>query len=105
MPAIKKRLATDDVPAFCRLVEVKWRIDGDAKFALDQMLPLLDQKSGRQYHAAVRTLVHMGADAKDAMPALLAALKRYKDHNVLWAVGELAPHAKELVLPAACESR
>jgi hypothetical protein len=68
------------------------------------MVPLLDQKAGRQYHTAVRTLVHMGADARDAMPALVSALKRYKDHNVLWAVGELAPHARELALPALREA-
>jgi HEAT repeat protein len=103
LPAIKKRLVKDDLPAFCRVVEVKWRIDGDTTFAIEQMVPLLHQKSGRQYNAAVRTLVHMGADAKDAMPALVAALKKYKDHNVLWAVSELAPHAKELALPALRE--
>src|SRR6185295_20259427 len=39
-----------------------------------------------------------------AMPGLVVALKEYKDHNVLWAVGELAPHAKELALPALREA-
>jgi hypothetical protein len=57
-----------------------------------------------QYNAAVRTLVHMRADARDAMPALVSALRRHKDHNVLWAVGELAPHARELALPALREA-
>lgn len=104
LPAIQKWLVTDDVPALCRAVEAKWRIDGDAMFALERMIPLLDETRGREYHAAVRTLVHMGADAKDAMPALVAALQQYKDHNVLWAVGELAPHAKELALPALREA-
>jgi HEAT repeat protein len=104
LPAINKRLVTDDVAVRCRLVEAKWRIDGDAAFAIDQMVPLLDTKSGRQYHAAVRTLVNMGANAKEAMPALVAALKRYEDHNVLWAVEKLAPHAKELALPALREA-
>lgn len=104
LPAIKRRLVKDDLPAFCRAVEVKWRIDGDAAFAIEQMVPLLDQKSGRQYHTAVRTLAHMGADGKDSMPALVSALKKYKDHNVLWAVEELAPHAKELALPALREA-
>ena len=104
LATIQKHLATDNVPAFCHLVEVKWRIDGDSAFAIERMVPLLDHKSGRQYNAAVRTLVSMGADAKDAIPALLSALTRYKDHNVLWAVGELAPHAKELVLPALREA-
>jgi HEAT repeat protein len=104
LPAIKKRLATDDLPAFCRAIHAKWRIDGDAKFAINQMVPLLDQKSGRRYNTAVRTRVYMGADAAGAMPALMAALKRYKDHNVLWAVGELAPHAREHALPALREA-
>lgn len=104
LPAIKRRLVKDDLPAFCRAVEVKWQIDGDAAFAIEQMVPLLDQKRGREYHTAVRTLVHMGADAKEAMPALVSALKKYKSHNVLWAVEELAPHAKELALPALREA-
>jgi HEAT repeat protein len=104
LPAIRKRLVTDDLPGYCQLVEVKWRIDGDAAFAIAKMVPLLDQKSGRQYHTAVRTLVHMGADARDAMPALVAALKRYKDRNVLWAVRKLAPHAREIALPALRET-
>jgi HEAT repeat protein len=85
-------------------VEVKWRIDGDAAFAVGQMVPLLDQPGGRQCHAAVQTLVHMGADAKDAMPALIAALRRHQDHNLLWAIGELAPHFQELALPALREA-
>jgi HEAT repeat protein len=104
LPAIKVHLVTDDVPALCRAVEVKWRIDGDAAFAIGQMVPLLDQERGRECHAAVGTLVHMGADARQAMPALVTALKQYKDHNVLWAVGELAPHAKEVALPALREA-
>lgn len=104
LPAIKQRLVKDDLPAFCRAVEVKWRIDGDAPFAVEQMVPLLEQKPGRQYHTAVRTLVNMGADAKTAMPALVTALKKYKDHNVLWGVENLAPHDKELALPALREA-
>ena len=104
LPAIERRLVTDDVPALCRAVEAKWRIDGDAAIAIEKMVPLLDQERGRDCHAVVQTLVHMGADAKEAMPALVAALKRYNDHNVLWAVGELAPHAEELALPALREA-
>src|SRR5262249_1703555 len=49
LPTIKKRLATDDLTEFCQLVEVKWRIDGDAAYAIGQMVPLLDLESGRQY--------------------------------------------------------
>jgi HEAT repeat protein len=100
LPAVIGKMEIDDLPTRCRAVEVKWRIDGDAAFAIERMVPLLDEKRGREYHTAVRTLVHMGADAKEAMPDLVAALKKYKDHNVLWAVGELAPHAKEIALPA-----
>src|SRR5262249_15231027 len=104
LPAIQKLLLTDDLPALCRAVDAKWRIDGDAAFAIAQMVPLLDHERGRAYNAAVRTLVHMGADAREAMPALVTALKKYQDHNVLWAVGELAPHARELALPALREA-
>jgi HEAT repeat protein len=46
----------------------------------------------------------MGADAKEAMPALVAALHKHRNHNVLWAVEQLAPHAKELALPALWEA-
>ena len=87
------------MPELCRVVEVNWRIDGDYAFAIERMVPLLDTKSGRQYHAALRTLVHMGPDAKEAMPALIAALK-----NIFWAVGALAPQAKELALSALWEA-
>lgn len=104
LPAIEKQLATDDVPEFCLAVEVKWRIDGDAAFAIEKLAPLLDHESGRHCDAAVRTLVHMGAGARHAMPALIAALRKYKDHNLLWAVGELAPFAKDLALPALREA-
>src|SRR5262249_40397707 len=64
----------------------------------------LERKNGYQRHAAVRTLVHMGADARGALPAIVSALKRYKDHNALWAVGELATHARDLTLPALREA-
>src|SRR5262249_47199042 len=76
LPAIQKLLLTDDLPALCRAVDAKWRIDGDAAFAIAQMVPLLDHERGRAYNAAVRTLVHMGADAREAMPALVTALKK-----------------------------
>jgi len=103
LPDVERWLKTDDLPMFCRVVEAKWRIDGDAAFAVAKMVPLLDEKKGRQYHTAVRTLVNMGSNAKAAIPALVAALKQYRDHNVLWAVGELAPHAKDVALPALRE--
>src|SRR5262249_12645954 len=37
-------------------------------------------------------------------PALVTALKQYQDHNVLWAVGALARHAREVALPALREA-
>jgi hypothetical protein len=100
LPVIQAQLLTADVPLRCQAIVVKWRIDGDAAFAIEQLIPLLDEPRGRQCHAATHALVQMGADAKGAMPALIVALERYQDHNVLWAVGELAPHAPELALPA-----
>ncbi len=104
LPAVIRQLATDDVPMFCRAVEAKWRIDGDAAQAIGRLVPLLDQQRGRQVHAATHTLATMGADAKEAMPALVAALHKHRNHNVLWAVEQLAPHAKELALPALWEA-
>jgi HEAT repeat protein len=104
LPSIENRLVTNDTSVFCRVVEVKWRIDGDAAFAIEKMVLLLDRKRGRECHAAVQTLVHMGDAAKEAMPALVSALKKHQDPNVLWAVGELGPHAKELAAPALYEA-
>jgi HEAT repeat protein len=100
LPAIKQQLMTEDVLALSRAVEAKWRIDGDAEFAIERMVSVLNEKRGRENYAATRTLVHMGAHAKPAVPAMISVLKRNKDRNVLWALGELAPHSKELAMPA-----
>jgi hypothetical protein len=100
LPAIRRRLATEDLAARCAALEAKWRIDGDAAYALEHLIPLLDRESGRACHAAVWTLVRMGGQASEAMPALVRALERYHDPNLLWAVRELAPHAPALAVPA-----
>lgn len=104
LPAIRKWLNTDDVFLLCQLVEAKWRIDGDATFAIDRMVALLDGKHRRQTYPVVRVLVAMGGDAKRAVPTLVDALQLHRDHNVLWAIGELAPHARDVALPALREA-
>src|SRR5262249_30643307 len=43
LPSIKRRLVTDDISMICRTVEVKWRIDGDAAFAVEQMVSLVNR--------------------------------------------------------------
>jgi hypothetical protein len=100
LPDMDRWLRREDPVMVCRIVEAKWRIDGDAAFAIERLVPLLNQKQGRECHAAAHTLVHMGADAKEAVPALISALERFENHNVLRALGELAPHAKDIALPA-----
>jgi HEAT repeat protein len=104
LPAIERALAKDDPESLVTLVEVKWRIDGDAAFALERLLPLLEDKRNLECDGALKTLVHMGKDAEPAMPALVACLKRHADSNVLWAVSELAPHSKKLAIAALREN-
>lgn len=104
LPVIEKALAKQDCEALVKLVEAKWQIDRDAVYALKQLLPLLEDKRNLTCDGVLKTLAHMGPDAKEAMPALCAAVKRFKEHNVLWAIGRLAPHARELALPALREA-
>ncbi|MBS0262861.1 MAG: hypothetical protein JSS02_12985 [Planctomycetes bacterium] len=99
VPAIEKLLTPNDIPRMCLAAEVKWRIDGDADFTLQRMIPLLDQPSGRRCNGAVYTLAKMGRAASPALPALFSALKQHESPHVLHAISQIAPYAKDQALP------
>jgi HEAT repeat protein len=104
LPALQAVLRERDDPNRHHAIEAKWRIDGDAAFAVRELVPLLDTERGRDCNGAVRVLVRMGADAKDAVPDIIRAMRRYKDYNLVWALGELAPHARQLAVPALIDA-
>jgi len=71
---------------------------------LDDLVAMLDTEAGRRCGSAVTVLAGMGAGAKDAVPGLIRAMKKYKDSNLTFALGRLAPYAKEQALPALKEA-
>jgi HEAT repeat protein len=104
VPLLAKAIGKRDREETAHIVRAKWRIDGDSAFALRELIPLLETPAGRQCNGAVRVLAHMGADAKEAVAALIAAMQKHADDegasNLAWALGELAPHAKDEAVPA-----
>jgi HEAT repeat protein len=104
LPAVNKALRDREDKQFHLLLEAKWRIDGDAAYAVRELVPLLDTKQGRQCGGAVTVLAGMGRDGKDAVPAIIRAVKKYHDHNLVYALGELGHHAKEQAIPALKEA-
>jgi HEAT repeat protein len=104
LPALKAALADRDDPDRHRTIQAKWRIDGDEAFAVSELVPLLDTPRGRECNGAVRVLALMGAEAREALPDLIRAMRQYKDYNVTSAVAELAPHAPELAVPALIDA-
>jgi HEAT repeat protein len=100
LPALTKALGNRKYKYFHTIVEAKWRIDGDANYALKELIPLLETKDGRSCGGAIDVLTAMGPDAKDAVPSVIQSLKRYKETELVSALRKLAPHAKDLALPA-----
>lgn len=100
LPAIERALGKREDGSLVTLVEVKWRIDRNSSFALARLVPLLANKRNLNCYGALKTLSYMRADAKEAVPALIEALKRHKDTNVLRTICDLAPYSKELAVPA-----
>src|SRR5262249_52728249 len=104
LPALTEALRDRNYKHFHALVGAKWRIDGDAVYALKELIPLLQTKDGRSCGGAIDVLVAMGPDAKGAVPAIVQALKRHKETHVVNALRQLAPHATTLALPAVREA-
>jgi HEAT repeat protein len=104
LPAIERALEKREHGSLVTLVDVKWRIDRNSSFALVRLVPLLADKRNLSCYGALGTLSYMRADAKEAVPALIEALKRHKDTNVLRTLRDLAPYSKELAVPALQEA-
>src|SRR5262249_18982471 len=71
---------------------------------VDELVAMLDTEDGRRCGGAALVLANMKASAKDAVPGLIRAMKKYKDSNLTFALGRLAPYAKEQALPALKEA-
>src|SRR5262249_22137713 len=104
LPALSKALGHRKHKYVHLLVRARWRIDRDAASALRELVPLLDTREGRSCGGAIGVLVAMGSDARPAVPAIVQALKRYKEPNLVWAVRQLAPHAREPAVAALREA-
>jgi HEAT repeat protein len=103
LPAIEAVIRDRDLPGLHHIIEAKYQIDGDAAFAIKHLVPLLDTEEGRNCDGANRVLARMGADAKDAVPALVAAMKKYKEGEICYDLVALAPHFRAQVVLALRE--
>jgi hypothetical protein len=104
VPAIEAAIRDRDIPGPHFVIEAKYRIDGDAAFATKRLVPLLDTKEGLNCGGANRVIGRMGRDAKEALPALVAAMRRHKEREVCYDLAALAPHFREQVVAALREA-
>ena len=104
MNATEAALRDRDLPGLHHIIEAKYHIDGDAAFATKHLVPLLDTTEGRNCGGANRVIAGMGADAKDALPALIAAMQKYKEWEVCYDLMTLAPHFRDQAVTALREA-
>jgi hypothetical protein len=100
LPALTAALAAKECPYRISLLESKYLIDCDAASALAGLVPLLDTPEGRNCGGANRVIGRMGPAAKAALPALIAAMHKYKESEIIYDLCELAPHFKDEVVAA-----
>lgn len=101
---IEAAIREGDLPGLHHIIEAKYLIDGDAAFAVKHLSPLLDTKDGLNCGGANRVIARMGRDAKHALPALVAAMRKYKEREVCCDLVRLAPHFRKEVLTALRET-
>ena len=104
VPAIEAVIRARELPGLHHVVEAKYQIDGDAAFAIKHLVPMLDAKETRNCGGANRVLANLGADAKDALPALVAAMKKYKEREICYDLADLAPHFRDATVAALREA-
>jgi HEAT repeat protein len=100
LPALTKSMRDTRDVEYADLVEAKYRIDGDAAYAVRELVPLLDTPEGRSCYGANRVLARMGADTKEAVPALIRAMRKYKADEIVYDLKKLAPHFHDQVVAA-----
>lgn len=100
LPAIEEALRAPHESLHRELLFAKWRIDGDSEFAIARLVPLLEIERERMCGGAVDCLWKMGPEAKDAVPALIAAMHKHKDHGIVHALDELCTWFAPEILPA-----
>ena len=104
LPAIETVIRERDVPRLQDVVEAKYLIDRDAGYAIKHLVPLLDTKEGLNCGGANRVIARMGRDAKDALPALIAAMRKYKEREVCSDLVVLAEHFRPQIISALRET-
>lgn len=104
IPVIEAAIRDWNLPGLHHVIEAKYRIDGDAAVAVKHLVPLLDTKEGLNCGGANRAIARMGADAKDALPALIAAMRKYKEDEVSYDLVVLAKHFRPQVVTALREA-
>lgn len=104
LPAIAEALRAPHESLHSQLLFAKWRIDGDSEFAIARLVPLLEIERERMCGGAVDCLWKMGPEAKGAVPALIAAMHKHKDHGVVHALDELCTWFAPEILPAMREA-
>jgi HEAT repeat protein len=101
LPALAKALQDEKQVRYrVALLESKYQIDRDAASAINGLVPLLDTEEGRHCGGANRVLGRMGADAKAALPALIAAMNKYKEREIVSDLEALFPHFPDEVTQA-----
>jgi HEAT repeat protein len=104
LPAVERSLRSPDESLHSLLVYTKWRIDGDSQYAVAHLVPLLQNERERACGGAVNYLWYMGPDAKEAVPALIDAMRKHKDHGLVHALDELCQWFAPEILPAFREA-
>jgi HEAT repeat protein len=81
-------------------VMAKWRLDGDGPAAARLLAARLGSQEKIEVKMAAVAVARLGADAKEALPALIAAMKKDKEYLVIHALMDLAPHFRETIVAA-----
>lgn len=107
IPYLQQALRSPDSHVKKQAAEVLARMGSDAKGAVNDLLPLLDDADPEVRKVAVRTLGRIGPDAAAAIPALMRSLVQEEPlapAPLLPSAPPLGPGSSEQVAPAFFQS-